>query len=245
MLVYKAWLETRARFLSGAAILALLTLHTVWGATETIRAYNLTHPARAVSYGEYVWLQLHSGYGQAVWIFCALLLGHGGLPRERRMGTSGFTLSLPLERSRLLLTRTAVCVLELAALALVPALILSGVSPVVGESYPLQQSLLFVTTTVGGGLVFLGIGSLLPHFFEGEFTGPMVGICVVTAWFSLAQIPSLQWLNVFHLMSGAGYLDEGTLFFEGRFPWAGLAASLGCAALLLTGTRWLAGAEDY
>jgi len=245
MLIYKAWLETRARFLAGAVLLAVLVGFTVAGAPETVRRYAAAHPASALTYGEYIWLQLHSGYAQAVWIFCALILGNGGLPRERAAGTAALTLSLPVRRFQVLLARTAVCVAELGALALIPALILSIGSPLGGESYPFTQSLRFSLTTMGGGLVFLGVGALLPHFFEGEYTAATVGFAITGAWFFIGEIPVLHWLNVFDLMSGAGYLNPGTLFFESRFPWIALLLSTAAAAAMFGVAAMLAEAQDF
>lgn len=245
MLIYKAWLETRARFLAGAALLTALVTFTVVGGPETVREYALAHPASGLTYGEYIWLQLHSGYSQAVWIFSALILGNGGLPRERAAGTAAHTLSLPVRRFQVLLTRSAVCVAELGILALIPAILLSTLSPLGGERYPFGQSLLFSVTTVGGGLVFLGVGALLPHFFEGAYTAAAVGFAVAGAWFFVGEIPAMRWLNVFDLMSGAGYLNPGTLLFESGFPWLALGLSTLAAAAMLGSAAVLAEAQDF
>jgi putative exporter of polyketide antibiotics len=244
MLAWKAWLETRARFAAGAGLLAVLVAHTVFSGPGTVAAFNASHPD-SLSYGEYVWLQLHAGFAQTVWIFTALLLAHGGLRRERAAGTAHLTLSLPVGRGRVLLARTAVCVLELAALALVPAVLLPPLSAMAGEAYPLAQSLRFAAAMLGGGLVFFAVGALLAHLFEGEYTAPTVGLGVVGAWFFAGKIPSLHWLNAFDLMSGAGHLDEGTLLWETPLPWLGLAASLAVALLLMLGSAALARATDY
>src|SRR4051794_20030919 len=99
MLAWKTWLETRARFAAGAALLAVLTVHTVLGGPGTAAAIAASHPESTFTYGEYVWLQLHAGFAQAVWIFTALLLAHGGLRRERAAGAAHPTLSLPLGRA--------------------------------------------------------------------------------------------------------------------------------------------------
>ncbi|HEX8671859.1 MAG TPA: hypothetical protein VF710_08230, partial [Longimicrobium sp.] len=143
------------------------------------------------------------------------------------------------------LARTTVCVAELGALALIPAVILSIGSPLGGESYPFAQSLRFSLTTMGGGLVFLGVGALLPHFFEGEYTAATVGFAITGAWFFIGEIPALHWLNVFDLMSGAGYLNPGTLFFESRFPWIALLLSTTAAAAMLGIAAMLAEAQDF
>jgi putative exporter of polyketide antibiotics len=136
-------------------------------------------------------------------------------------------------------------VAELAALAMVPALLLPPLSALAGEAYPLAQSLRFATAMLGGGLVFFAVGALLAHLFEGEYTAPTVGIGVVGAWFFAGKIPALHWLNAFDLMSGAGHLDEGTLLWETPLPWAGLAASLAVALLLMLGSAAVARRLDY
>lgn len=244
MLAWKAWLETRARFAAGAALLAALTAHTVLSGPDTVRAFAAAHPETTFTWGEYVWLQLHAGFAQAVWIFAALLLAQGGLRRERAAGPAPFTLSLPVSRHRALLARTGVCAAELAALALLPGVLLTTLSPLAGEVYPLAESLRFAASAWGGGLVFFALGALLAHGFEGDFTAPTVGLGVAGAWFFVGKIPGLHWLNAFDLMSGAGHLDEITLRWETPLPWAGLAASLSAALLLLLASAALARRMD-
>jgi len=244
MLAWKAWLETRARFLAAAVLLAALVTHTVYSGPGTVAALVAARPHGTFTYGEYLWLQLHSGFAQAVWIFTALLLAQGGLRRERAAGTAHLTLGLPVARHRVLLARTAVCVAELAALALLPAVLLAVLSPLAGEAYPLADALRFAASAWLGGLVFFGVGALLAHLFEGEFTAPTVGLAVVGAWFFAGKIPALHWLNAFDLMSGAGHLDEVTLLWETPLPWAGLAASLAAAALLLLASATIARRMD-
>jgi ABC-type transport system involved in multi-copper enzyme maturation permease subunit len=244
-LLFRAWLETRRRFLAGCLLLAAMVACAVLRAPETIRFYTLAHAEDPLSYGEYIWLQLHSGYAQAIWVLCALLLGIGGLRREHAAGTAAFTLALPVRRGSVLASHALVGAAELGALALIPALLLPLLSPLAGLGYPPAQALRFAATTWGGGLVIFGMGLLLAHLLTGELAAASVGEGALSLWFFIAKLPALQPLNVFYLMNGAGYLDGETLFFIRGIPWSRLAISLGGAALLIALAGVRADRADY
>src|SRR5580692_9859553 len=55
-----------------------------------------------------------------IWLFSVILLGLGGLARERAIGSSSLTLTLPVSRTYLVGVRIAVGVLQAIALAIVP-----------------------------------------------------------------------------------------------------------------------------
>ena len=112
MLWYKAWQETRARFLIP---LCSMTALGSW------YAYN---EAQDVKFARVDWYYrvLHTGHAFLVtmWVAAVLILMMGGLLRERAVGTAPFTLSLPVSRMHLMRARILVGLLESAALAIVP-----------------------------------------------------------------------------------------------------------------------------
>ena len=79
MLIRKAWLESKTRFLAAAVILTVLGLSTVLRAPATIAGWERIHRGEQMSYALYVWLSLPHGFLQFLWIIAAVLLGLGGL----------------------------------------------------------------------------------------------------------------------------------------------------------------------
>ena len=227
-LLSKAWLETRGRFVAAAALAALVVVLTVLRAPSTLDV--LTRHGHPLGYGEYIWLSTFGGYLQAIWVLAAVLLGLGGLLRERAAGSSAFTLGLPVARWRHVAARAAVGFAELVVIGGLPALLLSGLSSAIGASFPLGEALRFSAALVGGGVVFFGWGLLVSHLVQGEFAVPAVALVAVAAAFFLLKTPALLPYNVFNVMSGAGHLDDRTYFFAAPFPWRPLMV---CALLAL------------
>src|ERR1700722_16560339 len=94
MLWYKAWLETRSRFLialvgSVALCSRLVVVFLTKGApTQLSQVLHATHETLAT-----------------VWLLAVTLIMMGGLLREKAVGASSFTLSLPVSRWRLVSVR--------------------------------------------------------------------------------------------------------------------------------------------
>ena len=80
MLWYKAWLETRSRFLT------CLTVLTVFCALFIHHAQGFFHPEWKADF--YRLLYIAQEYVVIVWILSVVLLGMGGLLREKAAGTS-------------------------------------------------------------------------------------------------------------------------------------------------------------
>src|SRR5689334_17162028 len=85
----------------------------------------------------------YKGYLRDIFVVVVLLLGMGGLGRERAYGTSGFTLTLPVSRWRLTATRATVGLAESTVIAFLPAILLPLLSPLVNETYPWSQAFHF------------------------------------------------------------------------------------------------------
>lgn len=69
----------------------------------------------------------------------SLWQGCGGFSREQATGTAGFTPALPLLREQLVAIRAAIGLLQMTALALVPAGVLPALSRLAHESHALLQ----------------------------------------------------------------------------------------------------------
>jgi ABC-type transport system involved in multi-copper enzyme maturation permease subunit len=242
MLFYKAWRESRARFLLALSALVLFSLgFLVWART--------TFPppqAPMLPYAGFIWAAFFSGWRPVAFSIVALIFGLGGLQRERAAGTAPFTLALPVNRLSLLGTRVIVGLLELAALALVPAVLVPTLSPVlVNRSYPVEQCLHFAALFMSWSVVWFSAGLLWSVFFSGDYTAAVVS--VLTPWAYMVAYANLsrgglrfQSANPFAFMSGNMDADVGG-FARGLLtrplPWAAMAV-LGLVTIALLVAAW-------
>lgn len=223
MLWYKAWLETRTRFL--IALLGMTTLG-VW------RTWDLNRMVLASTYAPYYYFNFRAVHDlvNLMLVIAVTLLFMGGLLQERASGPALFTLGLPVSRARLMSARIAVGVLESAVLLAIPwtAICITGIltSPV----RPGTLALFYAMITAAGGAVVAGISLLASSLIEGAYTAPTVVIGVMLLD---ANAPK-SWaaLNPFDFMGGRAWLDRSNMFV-GPWPWAHAAALLAVAALLI------------
>src|SRR5262245_66651550 len=104
MLAYKAWRESRARFVLGAGVL-------VWFCASFVSEARHNFPPRMdpdLPYSVFVWRGIFNGPDTLLLVLVALMLGLGGLLRERASGFAVFTLSLPVKRWQILVSRALV-----------------------------------------------------------------------------------------------------------------------------------------
>lgn len=261
MLWYKAWLETRSRFLVGASLVIAVTLFFVLAHPFMIRQWQadlVRHPdlpephwfRRAlVDYPYFLWHFLFAELLQNAWVLSAILLGLGGIARESVQGTAGFTLSLPATRRRMLAVRTTVAGAELVALGFLPALLLPLVSAAMGRTYPPGPGLVHSAIMVTGGLGFFGFAVLLSSILRDEHTPLLIALSAAALLFFLMQpyadgtLEDPLWarlLNVSRLMAGPADLASLS-----HVPWTGLILSLGVTTLLLAASFRVSEARDY
>lgn len=233
MLWYKAWLETRVRFVICLFAVTVFCLYTV-------NYRNQMADSRTTL--NFYYSVVHSAHGLigALWLAAISFLTAGGLLREKAVGAASFTLALPFSRRRLMGVRIAVCLIEAVALIVIPSMAICAEDSLFGKSYPVSQAWFHIVLLFSGGLVFFAIALLVASLMEGEFTGPLVSFCVV-AWiaFALHDPPpavrntiwsqASQTYNPFHFMSGAAYFDTPTGLLVGPIPWmqAGVFIVLG------------------
>src|SRR5882672_4152461 len=156
MLFYKAWLESRVRFLAGGVVLTAYC-------TSFVRQARINFPPvlePTLPYSAYIWRGVYDGLDTLVFVLVAVMLGLGGLERERGAGTAGFTLGLPVTRMQLLWPRIAVAALEVAALAAVPLAVVPWLSAGIGRPYSFAQALPFALLFAVTGTVWASVGFL-------------------------------------------------------------------------------------
>jgi ABC-type transport system involved in multi-copper enzyme maturation permease subunit len=245
MLIRKAWLESRGRFIAAAIVLTILGISTVLRAPATIAGWESVHRGEQMSYPLYIWLSLSHGYLQFLWVIAAVVLGLGGLIREESVGSSGFSLALPVSRREHVVTRAGIGAAEALLLGFIPGLIVVALSPMIGRAYPLSQALLFAGMLVLAGLVFYALGFFLSHIFRGEYGAPAVALAVIAAFYVITKIPRLDFLNVFDAMDGREVLVGYTFYLGKQVPLAEIAASLGVAVVLVSVSVKLVNARDF
>ena len=224
MLWYKAWRETRARFLTSLAILTIICSALVYYAQGDIRP----EWKRDFNYLLFV----NQQYLVVMWILCIVLLGMGGIVREKATGTSSLTLALPVSRMRLCCVRAGMGVVEAIVLGVVPWAAVFVISSYAGMPVLVTQIGFYVLLLVGGGLAYFALAVLVSSLVVGEYTAPVVAFGVVL----LTAVLSDVWLRRFslwRLVTADFSVNKNTFILTGPIPWLGILASLSAAGLLL------------
>src|SRR5438093_5484107 len=135
MLWFKAWAESRTRFAIGLGLITAATAFIIgW------------QDGRA----------LFSGLHRTLFTLLTFVLGMGGLLRESEVGTSAFTLSLPVSRTRLTIVRTVVGLAELAALAAAPVAVVAAAAIAGRHAMPVGQAATLALRWIAGGSALFG-----------------------------------------------------------------------------------------
>lgn len=236
MLWYKAWLETRSRFLISLATLtvfcALFIHHALY-----ISCSN-TLPCRGgINSFEQMWefqrlLFINQQYLVIMWILAVVLLGMGGIVREKALGTSSLTLTLPVSRSRLVGVRIAMGVFQAIVLGVVPWAAVFAISSRAKMPISITQAGSYVLLLVGGGLIYFAMSVLVSSLVSGEYTAPALAFGVVLLTAMLFD----NWLrrfNVWRLVTGDFSINRSTFLLAKQLPWPGILASLSAATLMV------------
>jgi hypothetical protein len=235
MLWYKVWRESRVRFLISAAAIAGICLVRVL--FEQRFFPGVAHEAPGVhNYIQYLYWTIFGGAGRGLLQLSCLLLGLGGLQRDRKQNTLGFTLALPISRPHLVLTRAIVGAVQVFVLSLIPPFLIWATSPLVHQSMPLAYGLGFIPFWTIGGLVTFGITFLCSVIFTSEYTALAVGYLSYMFYLAACRHPRLNRypLHVADFMSGRfGHaMDSHTLLWTGTAPFT-LIAGFALAAIVL------------
>jgi ABC-2 type transport system permease protein len=202
MLLYKGWLESRTRFLLSAATIAGLCALFVF----MNRSLRTEMTEGEVSYGQFVWSAVYKGYLRDIFVVVVLLLGMGGLGRERAYGTSGFTLALPVSRWRLIGARATVGLAETTIVSFLPAASIPALSLIVNETYAWSRSIHFALLWAFGGAFIFAIGFLASVLFTGEYSAPIAAVALLFAYSIGTDLPGVERyvIDVHDFMKAAG-----------------------------------------
>jgi len=251
MIWYKSWLDTRSRFLVGLVLLVLSALGTVFYYPQVLKLIPMANSIEASgelgrriregaqlssSFRGYVWAQwMRQAMTNLATLF-AVLLGAGGLFSRASGDSALYALSMPASRDRVLGVRAVTGLAELAAMAVIPVILLPLLSPGVGEHYSVVDALVHGACLFVAAATFFSLALLLSTVFT-DLWRPLLIACGVAIAMSLyeAVLRGQSRYGIFRVMSGEDY------FRTGHLPWLGLFASaIASAAMLYTATRTLA-----
>jgi ABC-type transport system involved in multi-copper enzyme maturation permease subunit len=239
MLFYKAWLESRLRFLVGltaitAVCILYIRLRPILVPDWRLVLEHPDWPGRPAwlflgvhDLNFYAWHFLYENKLQQVWVLFAILLSFGGLVREKVHGTSTFSLSLPVSRIRWLMTRMLVATAESFVLGVATAFAVPLASWSIREPYPLPQVIAHCLLIVAAGGIFLALGAVFSTLIRGEHMALAATLILLGGPYLFIQAyireaaPSV-WVHrvdISHVMAGPQHLTWATT------PWRGLAAS--------------------
>jgi ABC-type transport system involved in multi-copper enzyme maturation permease subunit len=197
------------------------------------------------SYPYYLWHYLYQDMLQKVLVVFAVLLGVGGLAREAQYGTAGFTLSFPVSRSTLLLTRALVSFVQLLMMALIAFAALMTGSAIIGEHYSIAHAALHVSTLIFGATAALAVSMAISTAVEGEHAPMLVGLSAISLlYFSVApyndggpQPPLVRLLNFQGALAGGPGASLSDISFAGLFATALLSVAALCFAIQRSSSR--------
>jgi ABC-2 type transport system permease protein len=236
MLWYKAWLETRSRFLVSLATLTIFSSiffhHALYiSCLNTLPCpEKITRSERVSEFHRLLFI--NQQYVVIMWILAVVLLGMGGMVREKALGTSSLTLTLPVSRARLMRVRVAMGVFQAIALGVVPWLAVLIISSRARMPISVAQVGFYMLLLVGGGLVYFAMAVLVSSLVSGEYTAPALAFGAILLGAMLFD----NWLrrfNVWRLVTGDFSIDRNTFLLSKHLPWPGILASLCAAALML------------
>jgi ABC-2 type transport system permease protein len=247
MVWYKVWRESRTRFFIGVAVIVALCLINVLFKSRLMP--ELVHDRPYVhTYAQYIYWKVFGGQVRGLMQLLCLLLGLGGLQRDRKQGTLGFTLALPISRDHLTITRATVGFIQIVAIALLPSLLLWVTSPLVHEQFSLSHSLPFLPLWIIGGLATFSLSFLCSVIFQSEYTALAVAWVTYFFYLAAARYPRFRPypLHMGDMMGGSlGHLiDLHTLTWTGTVPMAMLSGFVLASVLMLAAANAITTRQD-
>ena len=228
MLFYKAWRESRNRFLVGLLALAgfcsIMALQKASGAPFTDRIFS-----------DSLYFEL-----------LVIVVGVGGLRQEKTHHTAAFTLTLPVSRLRLVAAHVVVGLAETTALALVPTLMIGPLAALTHQSVAAGDALRYsLMRILCGGFIF-AVSFLFSVSFSGAYTAMVLSFAALfmegrIEWW----VPSLRPYLVIPqaAMNGHwGYI--GLRSIRDPFPIPGLLVMVAMAVALLWAAARITWNED-
>lgn len=248
-LLFKAWRESRGRFLISVALLSAICVFGVFGRDSLMKVFVPAERFVGAPYVGYIYRLVYKGMARGLFAIMAMVLALGGLPRERLHHTVGFTLALPVSRVRLVSAQALLGLGQVAILSALPVLLLAVCSGLAHVPYPLQQMVCFGLLWFGGGAVFFAVAFLSATLFRSEYAALAASFVFMILYPATLLFPPLNRypLNLHHIMSGLAmpYFDARTALLVGGPPWTLLASLVITAGLLIALAVQITRHRDY
>ncbi|OOG56320.1 hypothetical protein [Rhodanobacter sp. C03] len=195
MLWYKMWWESWIRFAISAVALLWMC-----GAVVLLQQQVRAHADEPLSYAHYIWSAVYKANVLDMYILLVIVLGLGGVLQERAQGTVGFTLSLPVSRWQLTYARATMGFVQVAILALLPALLIPLLSPFFGESFPFVRALQFSVLWAACGMVIFALTFFFSVVLPGAYSPAIASVAGLIVCSVLAKLPPFQGHSAFDLL---------------------------------------------
>jgi len=248
-LLFKAWCESRERFVLGAVLLTAICALGIFCRGSLMKVFLPNESFVGDPYVGYIYRLVYGGPARGLFAIMAMVLALGGLQRERLHRTAGFTLALPVSRARLAGMQALLGLGQIAVLSALPLFLLTVCSPLAQVSYPLEQTARFSLLWMAGGAVFFAVAFLASTLFRNEYAALAVSFVFMIFYPIVVLFPPLNRypLNVHHIMSGLAmpYFDARTALLVGAPPWALLASMAAVAGVLIGLAVQITKQRDY
>jgi len=239
MLGYKYWLETRSAFVLAMAVLVIAAAMSVLYFPASLRGgmhdLALHKHANAAARGFPIYVREEVFEKLALlWSILSVMLGTGGLLKEKLAGTAPFFLSLPVGRRQAVAVRCVVSMAQSGCLALAAYGTVPAAAVLVGQGYGLGLALRYAGILLAAGLAFVAYGILISTAIEGTGWPAIIGATTV---FLLLIVPEA--------VKGIARFAPLAVLTGERLPWVGIAFSSGMAAVMVGFALWIVKWQDF
>jgi len=250
----KAIRESRVRLIMGAVMMGWICCVLVWVSTSMNEPPGASVLREAAAAGfnqarahDFLWWRVFVSSAGFTWMMMGTFLAGAGMNTQTMYGTRQgvhpsmlFTLSLPVRRRDLVLTRSLIGALAAFVLAYVPAVVLAAVTPFTTK-YPLHlgDAMVYSTFLAVGGMALYWLAVLLSAVLDEQYQ-------LYTSWVCGALIIGLGMLTKLPLISQFVNFTSGAAWnLTHTISWGTVGTLLVISIALLVGTLRIAEQREY
>ena len=234
MLRYKWWLDSRHWFFLAlialsAQVVALYMSYPMDPATSYpngalgVTASEMAR-LRTGEFRGYIWLRWFSTTMLLIWPLFAVRLAGTGL---EEMGGREYLLSLPATRRRMAISHLSVSAAQIAAITIIPSLLVCAMAPLQGQRYPVSDALIHSAILIVGSMSLFGLTMFLRVALRDAAAYVLIAALVVLIGLFTFVAKGFTPYSIFRVMNGADY------FFNDHIPWVGLTISAAIGGALI------------
>jgi hypothetical protein len=235
MLWYKAWLETRWRF-----VFMLGSVLLVWLAPQWLPSLGFRLPPGVPA--SRLWMAIHLGSVLLYIVAANFLAGSGVNSQTTYAATSGFhgsmlfTLSLPVSRRRLLLVRAGLGALQTGVLVAIMAVYTLFHLPGGASTF---QALEYIARAIICTIAVYALSVLLACVLDEMWQFYAACSCWIAFYLLQSRFAFVSWISPLRGMSLFSYPVTAPM------PWAPVAASLALAGVFLCASVLVLQRKEY